>query len=155
MDTGMAPGPAAPTDADPWEQVATVVRPLRTAPDGTHRLSLQLRPAELGTVHLEVAVNDGRLSVRAVADNLVSRDALVAALPELRAELTGSGIDLGSVDVGERTGQGSADPRDQDRPGAARTGGRSAGGSPVPGAATPLEPTSTVPAGTGRLDLAL
>jgi hypothetical protein len=88
---------------NPWEQLANVVRPLRQLPDGSHRIALQLRPAELGVVHLEVAFEDGRLSLRAVAENLATREVLAAALPELRAELSKSGIDLGSLDVGDQT----------------------------------------------------
>ena len=141
---------------DPWQQVARVVRPLRQLADGTHRIALQLRPAELGSVHLEVALEDGRLSMRAVTDTVAARDALAAALPELRGELTRSGIDLGSLDVGDETTSGdSAEERldhdtdpsatDRDRLGAGE-------GGPGEGPSAPIDHQSVAP---GRLDLTL
>jgi flagellar hook-length control protein FliK len=142
---------------DPWQQLATVVRPLRQLADGTHRISLQLRPAELGTVHLEVALEDGRLSLRAVTEHAATRDLLAASMPELRSELSRSGIDLGSLDVGQDTTDGT------DRRGAGvlgtptrevsatRTG--SAGADPLPAAASADHTTDGT--AVGRLDLTL
>lgn len=145
--------PASTPDVeDPWEQLATVVRPLRTAPDGSQRLSLQLRPAELGAVHLEVSLDDGVLSLRAVAETTATRDLLTGALPELRADLTRSGLSLGTVDVGSDTsGDASADAdRDTNAP-TSRDGAADASGAPAPLAST-FTPTS---AGPGRLDLVI
>jgi hypothetical protein len=144
---------------DPWEQVASVVRPLRQLSNGTHRISLQLRPAELGVVHLEVALEDGRLSLRALAENVVTRDALAASLPDLRAELTRSGIDLGSLDVGDHTfgtsdggWDGGAD-HDAPAPTTLDGVGPSATATSVAPAPAPAGPSPAT--GSSRLDLAL
>ena len=80
-----------------WDQVASVVRPLRTAPDGSHRIALRLRPDDLGTVHLEVAMRDGRLSLHAVADSNAGRDVLSQSLPQLREALTDAGIETPEI----------------------------------------------------------
>jgi flagellar hook-length control protein FliK len=140
----------------PWQQLASVVRPLRQLPDGSHRLSLQLRPAELGAVHLEVALEDGRLSLRALAENVTTREVLTASLPELRAELARSGIDLGSLDVGDHTFGAGSD---------AEQGSGPASGEPVQprGDAPPAEATTLAPTpgdapdtdSSTRLDLTL
>lgn len=139
----------------PWEQLATVVRPLRQMADGTHRLSLQLRPAELGAVHLEVALEDGRLSLRATAENLATRDVLAASLPDLRAALARSGIDLGSLDVGDQTF--GADPGETEQgggiPAPARSGSRPQPGAAVADSTPALDPSAD--GGPSRLDLTL
>ncbi|MBK5224935.1 MAG: flagellar hook-length control protein FliK [Acidimicrobiia bacterium] len=154
-----APGTIASADADPWEQLANVVRPLRTAPDGTQRMSLQLRPAELGTVHLEVAVQDGRLSIRVIADNVASRDLLASALPDLRAELSSSGVDLGTLDVSDQTSGGQwGSESDRQRTGVPRPGDASTGrtGTSIdPGTDADTTTTTARRHGAGALDLAL
>ena len=141
---------------DPWQQVARVVRPLRQLADGSHRIALQLRPAELGSVHIEVALEDGRLSMRAVTDTVAARDALVAALPELRGELTRSGIDLGSLDVGEETASGDSQAGQSGR-GESADQADTDGSAPVrSGSSDDANPTDqhrgAIP---GRLDLTL
>lgn len=143
---------------DPWEQLATVVRPLRQLSDGSHRLSLQLRPAELGVVHLEVALEDGVLSLRALAENLATRDVLAASLPDLRAELARSGIDLGSLEVGDHTfgaghegGSPDADAAPTFAPLAGAADHTGSAGLPQPSAEVRPSPT----AGSSRLDLSL
>ncbi|MDZ7678945.1 MAG: flagellar hook-length control protein FliK [Acidimicrobiales bacterium] len=143
---------------DPWQQVARVVRPLRQLADGSHRIALALRPAELGSVHLEVALEDGRLTMRAVTETVAAREALVGALPELRAELTRSGVGIGSLDVGEDTMAG--DGADDGSGGDETTGRASRGRADTDGAlgapptiASGPQPTPIVAA--GRLDLTL
>lgn len=143
---------------DPWSQLATVIKPLRQLPDGTHRLSLQLRPAELGAVHLEVAVEDGQLSVRAMAESISSRDVLASAMPELREELVRSGIDVGSLDVGEHTSDGATSGGgDLSDPTPWAPGGgeaRPAAEASAAPAATP-DPAPTSAGAPGHLDLNL
>jgi flagellar hook-length control protein FliK len=168
-DAAAAPSSAAAADptasanatarTEAWEQVATVVRPLRLAADGSHRLALQLRPDELGTVHLEVALRDGRLSVHAVTDTAAGRDVLAQSLPQLRASLTSSGIELGSLDVS--TGEPGADGSTRDPADRGGAMARQGGPSTARGASTPLVPTPLTPPahrgslGPGAVDLAL
>ena len=155
------PNDGVPTSrTEAWEQVATVVRPLRLAADGSHRLALQLTPDELGTVHLEVALRDGRLSVHAVAETSAARDALAGSLPQLRATLTSSGIDLGNLDVSDGSAGSDVDGRSaegrRDRDGTGVGGGSTRRLGPI-GPATPVHSTHRphAAAGPGAVDLAL
>jgi hypothetical protein len=142
-----------------WEQLADVIRPLRLQGDGSHRVSLRLHPAELGTVHLELRMRDGVLSLRALTDVPMSREVLQQALPELREELGRSGLDLGEIDVGVR-GDGSEDPgRGPDGDGAPGLPGV---GAPGPAGADGIDPRTAqapfrrpVTVGAGRVDLDL
>ncbi|MEZ5245778.1 MAG: flagellar hook-length control protein FliK [Acidimicrobiales bacterium] len=95
------PAPSVPVpDASPTQQVAEALREVRRLADGSHRLSLQLHPEELGAVQLEVAIRDGRLHVRAVAETEAARSALEKNLPELRSDLRDAGVRAGSLEVG-------------------------------------------------------
>lgn len=92
------PTPAA--EATPTQQVAEALREVRRLADGSHRLSLQLHPEELGAVQLEIAIRDGQLHVRAVAETDAARLALEQNLPELRSDLRDAGVRAGSLEVG-------------------------------------------------------
>lgn len=96
----------AQPEAPVWKQLATALKPVRLLSDGSQRLSVELHPAELGSVHLEVSLKDGVLSIRAVAEHVLGRDALQSSLPDLRGELTKAGVQLGNVDVGDKTSSG-------------------------------------------------
>lgn len=89
--------PAAP--AVP-EQLVSLVSPLRRSPDGTHRMSLQLRPEELGEVTVDVRVLGTQISLHLRADVSATTDLLRASLADLRLELEAAGFDAGSLDVG-------------------------------------------------------
>lgn len=95
-----APGPSMPAETTPTQQVAEALREVRRLADGSHRLSLQLHPEELGAVQLEVAIRDGQLHVRAVAETEAARTALEQNLPELRSDLRDAGVRAGSLEVG-------------------------------------------------------
>jgi flagellar hook-length control protein FliK len=151
---------AQTTRTEAWEQVATVVRPLRLTADGSHRVALQLTPDDLGTVHLEVALRDGRLSVHAVAETAAARDALAGSLPQLRATLTSSGIDLGNLDVSD--GSSGSDPDGRSGTERGKGSGRPARSDVLlrPGPAGPPTLVHTThrhggTAGPGAVDLAL
>ncbi len=106
-----APTPYDPAEASPATQVAEALRDVRRLTDGTHRLSLQLHPEDLGAVQLEVALREGRLHLRAVAQTEAGRSALQSSLPELRSELLDAGVNAGSLEVGGETADGSAHPQ--------------------------------------------
>ncbi|MHB1613755.1 MAG: flagellar hook-length control protein FliK [Actinomycetes bacterium] len=80
-------------------QVALRVLPLRRTPDGTTRLSVQLTPAELGRVELTVQVRGGLVHLHLTSADPLSREALRAALPDLRRELGSAGLATGQLDV--------------------------------------------------------
>lgn len=93
-------------EASPSQQIANAIRQIRKLVDGTHRLSLELHPRQLGTVNLEVAYRNGQLHLHAVAENVGARNTLEQAMPSLRAELDNLGLTAGNLQV-------SPDTRDQ------------------------------------------
>lgn len=102
--------------------------------DGEQTAQLRLDPPDLGPleVHLSLEGDEqGVAHVQFVSAHAPVRDALEAALPQLRAALAGSGIMLGQATVGEQSGRG--EPQDGPRRTAGRTGGRSGedGGAPA------------------------
>jgi flagellar hook-length control protein FliK len=88
---------------EPWQQMVEVLRPIKQFADGTHRLSIQLRPEDMGTINVELAVNKGTLSLHVVADTAATRDAINASLSQLRSEIEAGGVRTGSFGVGQQT----------------------------------------------------
>ena len=109
------PAPSAPSGDSapltPAQQVAAALREVRQLTDGSHRLSLQLHPEELGAVQLEIALRDGRLHLRAVAETEATRGLLTNSLPELRGELNEAGVATGSLEVGADSAEQHAERR--------------------------------------------
>lgn len=117
---GPAPAPvtAAPVDGpatvaappapapDPHVQIARIVRPLRLGDDGAYELALDLTPAELGRVRIDVELRGSTINLHLRADNPATRELLQASLEQLRTELEAAGLQSGSLDVGAR---GSSD----------------------------------------------
>ena len=149
----MPAAPPATADLDappPAQQLAEALRDVRRMSDGSHRLSLQLHPEELGAVQLEVAVRDGQLHLRAVAETDSTRRLLAASIPELREQLTDAGVSAGSLEVGaesaadhQRADAGDDSPTRGDQPSEGRADG-------------PTDhPTSPIRLDAGQLDVQL
>ena len=66
---------------------------------GRHEISLELRPDDLGTVHLAARLEGRQLTLEIRAELAQSRDLLQQALPQLRELLVQQGIDAGRVTV--------------------------------------------------------
>ena len=66
---------------------------------GLHEISLELRPANLGTVHLAARLEGRQLTLEIRAELAQSRDLLQQALPQLRELLVQQGIDAGRVTI--------------------------------------------------------
>ena len=134
----------------PPQQIAEALRDVRRMTDGSHRLSLQLHPEELGVVQLEVAVRDGQLHLRAATELDSTRRLLNASLPELRAQLADAGVSAGSLEVGAETAGGDRSARDDDASSTARAGFDES---------VPTDPSGVADAATltapGRLDVRL
>ena len=133
----------------PPQQIAEALRDVRRMADGSHRLSLQLHPEELGVVQLEVAVRDGQLHLRAATELEGTRRLLAASIPELREQLAEAGVSAGSLEVGAETAGGDRPARDaDDSPSRVRRD--------EPTSTRPADgPEATTPTATGRLDVRL
>lgn len=135
--TGQPTAPPLP------DQLVEVLAPLRRAPDGTHRMAIQLRPDELGDVHIEFQVRGNEISLNLRADLASTNELLRDSLAQLRAELDAAGFRSGTLDVNDH-----GDPRAQsDRPDhddAAARGRRSGDASADDAATTPDKPRSAV-----------
>jgi flagellar hook-length control protein FliK len=117
--TGAAPSaPGLPSQTAAAAQLVRALGPLRSAGDGTHRITLELHPAELGSVRVLVELRAGTMNVQLAGGDL-ARDAMRHGLPDLRQQLENLGISTGSLDVsqhapgeGALTGQDWAAARD-------------------------------------------
>jgi flagellar hook-length control protein FliK len=106
------------------DQVMNAVPKMLQRGDGTSRLTLRLHPADLGEVHVTVAVKGDSCNVTLAADER-ARAALGAGSERLRSLLAGLGHTSGEVVVRElAAGAGSV----SSQPG--QTGGQGAGQQP-------------------------
>ncbi len=84
-----APVPATPDPPAPAQQLVSVLTPFRTASDGTHQITLRLKPEGLGNVDATVTIMGRHVIVELNVENGAAKQAIAAALPELRHELGG------------------------------------------------------------------
>ena len=137
----VTPAPPAPPPAPvPPTQVVQVLGPILAGPDGAHTISLQLYPEELGAVHIEVSLRNGEVSLVMHTAEAAAKDALRAALPDLRAELEAHG--LTAKDVTVETGTGRERPDEQSARRSPNGGARADDGAP---AADPAQLPTTDP----------
>lgn len=95
-----ASAPAAPAPANTAAQlVPEVVAVHRRGVDGTHSLTVDITPEDLGPVRLHVELRDGQVELRLAGATDAAREALRAALPELRRALEAAGVGTGSLAV--------------------------------------------------------
>ena len=73
--------------------------PLRRLADGTHNVVLELHPAELGAVRVELSLDRGIVHLGLRAEVEGTGELLRAALPELRSQLDAAGLTSGRVSV--------------------------------------------------------
>jgi flagellar hook-length control protein FliK len=97
----VAPPTPAPTTA-PHEQVVTVVAPLLQRGDGVYRLRLELHPAELGHVEIDVELRNGVLHANMRPEQAGAAHMLRDALNDLRSRLEAQGVRAGDVTVDGR-----------------------------------------------------
>lgn len=158
-------GAAAPTPGPPAGTAAqlapAVLAVHRRGPDGTHRLSIEVTPEALGRIRVEVELRDGQVALTIAGGSDAARDALRAALPELRRVLEAAGVSTGALAVSPDdagTGQPGTQPgagqSDWGRPGQERPTWNS--GRHDPRADPPAPERLAVPAGRpGALSLDL
>jgi flagellar hook-length control protein FliK len=104
------PPPATP----PASQVAQLLTPVLSGPDGSYSLSLQLYPEELGAVQVEVLLRSGEIRLALHAPDEAAQAALRSALPDLRADLTAGGLTATSLSVDDGR-PGTSSDRSPDR----------------------------------------
>lgn len=80
------------------------------------RMSLQLHPAELGALEIEILTNDGTASFDFVATQAGTRELLESSLPRLRELLQQQGMLLGDAVVREQSQQHHARDQQQSSP---------------------------------------
>jgi len=81
--------------------------PLRKGPDGVHRLTIHLNPADLGTISVVAEVRNGAIAVQIHGATEAARAALHASLPVLRRDLVEAGFGSCSLDLQQNgPGQG-------------------------------------------------
>jgi flagellar hook-length control protein FliK len=99
------------TQADQLRLIQRVARAMEVAPQRGGLLRLRLRPPELGSLRLEVAMHDGTLSARIETETQTVKTLLLDQLPQLRDRLAEHGfrIERFDVDVAEQHDQQSAD----------------------------------------------
>lgn len=105
------PVPSAPAAPPPpvVDQLVGHVGLLAGGPEGTHEVTIELSPAELGRVRLRVTLDDGVVHVRLHADDPASRRLLARSMGELRSALTGAGVRTGDLDVRDQAWRGPHD----------------------------------------------
>ena len=96
-------------------QLAENIAPLRRGPDGVHRLTVLLHPADLGAVQVVAEIRGGEISLQLAGTTEVGWQALTASLPQLRKELADAGFDQCSV-VLRQDAPGQSATDSQDRP---------------------------------------
>jgi flagellar hook-length control protein FliK len=96
---------------DPARFVNRVARAIQTAHERGTPLLLRLSPPELGSLRLELSVQQGALSATVEADNQNARQILLDNLPALRDRLADQNIRIERFDVDvRRDGEGRQQP---------------------------------------------
>lgn len=139
---------AHPTSADFAPQlgahVATFVR------DGIDHARLQLHPAELGPVQVQIQLEGNNAQVMMGAEHPLTRQALEQSLPMLAAALREAGLTLAGGGVFEQARQGGGSGAGEGRSAGANAGGH-AGGSAGDAEAPPVR--TPQPRSRGVVDL--
>jgi hypothetical protein len=151
LNNGSLPGHASPTSTAPLNPTAGVTTGAATMHIGTplqhaawsnelgsrvvlmsgqqlQSARIQLSPAELGPITVNLVVDDGSADLTFHAHHVLTRDAIEQALPRLREMLNDNGLTLGNATVSDQgvqkdgSGRASREARGVESPGDATTG---------------------------------
>jgi flagellar hook-length control protein FliK len=95
---------AAVREAPVAAQLTPQLAVLRSAPDGSHTMTLVIAPESLGPVSVRVTVSGGALDLTLHGASAHGRHALTEALPELRRDLEAAGLTFSRLEVDARGG---------------------------------------------------
>ena len=121
--------PAAPGHADFAPQLGAQISVFIR--EGLQQARLQLNPAEMGPITVQIRLDGGSAQVHLAAEHAATRQALEQAMPSLAGSLRDSGLTLTGGGVFEQPRQPGSDSQDPGRPTA-----RSDSGSGRPGDGT-------------------
>jgi hypothetical protein len=123
--------PAGPMVADaPEQQIVRVVAPLRGR-DGTHQISLELRPGDLGSVVADIRIDRGIVHLALSSQRDRTAELIQGRIHNLRSALAEAGLAVGSVEVvapGAPSGGGGATSGSGRDAGSALAGNAGSGG---------------------------
>ena len=132
-------------------QLASAVAAMQRRGDGEYVASLDLHPAELGRVRVEIEIRAGVVNVQVAAEQAGTRGLLHDQLADLRAALEQGGMDAGQLDVASH---GFGHDSDDDDAGADRSG-RPEATSTAPSPLSPIPSPTLVDLPSGRIDVRL
>ncbi len=98
-----SPAPPAPAAAEVTATVAARIG--RAVQDGTHVLTMQLHPAELGRVEVRLSFHDSGVGVQMTLDRAETFDSFSRNRGAMEQHLANSGINLGTGGLDLRFGQ--------------------------------------------------
>lgn len=158
--------PAPPSGSLPERPVATQlagpIASLRTAGDGEHVMVIRVSPDSIGPVRVLARIGAEGVRIELIGGSDAARDALRTALPDLRRDLAGVGLQAnlslgtdgqGSAGSGAGLGQGGRPGTAPGDRGPAREGPPGGVRHPDVGGTLPPEPTG--PPGSRRLDITM
>jgi len=140
-DTSATMAVPVPIDSPDFAQ-AFGVQVSVLARDGVHEARLQLNPAEMGPVSVQIAMDGERAHIDFGAQAAVTRAAIEASLPELAAALRDAGLTLSGGGVSQHT-PGRGDAQRSGSPDETRSATRERGGA--------VAGTNSRPAWRGRV----
>lgn len=109
---------APPNPAEQARFVQRVAKAFQTAQSGSGEIQLRLSPPELGSLKLEIKVQNGVLTARVEAETATAKNMIVDSLPVLKERLAEQGIQVErfDVDLMDRHPQGQPDsPQERER----------------------------------------
>jgi flagellar hook-length control protein FliK len=96
-----APAPNLPPQPTPAQQMVAVIAPLRARADGSTKVTLALRPDELGRVDVEIHMERGTVHLVMRAEQPATAQLLRDSVNDLRGQLHDRGIATGDMSVGD------------------------------------------------------
>ncbi|MCP4146909.1 MAG: hypothetical protein GY757_04080 [bacterium] len=67
--------------------------------EGENKVSINLRPPELGKVQVELTVKDNQVSAKINAENIAVKEVLLANLDQLKANIENNGVSINKIEV--------------------------------------------------------